>query len=145
MKRVLIIAVTVLSLLFGITGVAAAAPDSSAAHKAHTTWHLKEPAATLGPTGFSPAQIRSAYKLTNTGSTGTIAIIDAYDDPNVVSDWNTFSTQFGLSTGTLEVHKMSTSVPSDSGWALEISLMWSGRMPSLQMPISSWWRPSHLA
>ena len=79
------------------------------------------PAATV-PTGFTPTQIRNAYNLPETGGTGTIAIIDAFDCPTVQSDFITFSQQFGLPTGNLEVHKMRSSIPVDQSWALEISL-----------------------
>src|SRR5438132_1149218 len=53
------------------------------------------------PAGYSPAQIRHAYgfdQLTKDGTGITIGIIDAYDDPTIQSDLNTFSTQFGLPT-----------------------------------------------
>ncbi len=58
------------------------------------------------PLGLTPAQVRGAYGLTTVnfnGITGdgdgqTIAIIDAYDDPNAASDLNAFSTTFGLPT-----------------------------------------------
>ena len=51
-----------------------------------------------------PAQIQTAYGInaislggvTGTGSGQTIAIVDAYDDPSIVSDEATFNTQFGL-------------------------------------------------
>jgi len=77
--------------------------------------------ATPGPTGYSPADIAAAYKLSGSGS-GTIAIIDAYDDPYVTQDLTALCSQFGLPAPNLEVHKMSSSVSADQGWALEISL-----------------------
>ena len=40
------------------------------------------PAAT--PSGYGPSDLRSAYKLTASGS-GTVAIVDAYNDPNAAS------------------------------------------------------------
>ena len=57
----------------------------------------------------------------------TIAIVDAYDDPNIQSDLNTFDTQFGLPATTVtRVNETGgTSYPaSDStgGWELEESL-----------------------
>ena len=82
-------------------------------------------AATSGPTGLSPAQIRAAYNLPSTGGTGTIAIIDAYDDPTVQNDLSVFSGQFGLPTvnsTNFEKHMMASTIRTDSGWALEISL-----------------------
>jgi hypothetical protein len=67
------------------------------------------------PSGYSPNQVRGAYGLGSVNSadliTGgitfaggipgdgrgqTIAVIDAYDDPNALSDLNAFSAYFGL-------------------------------------------------
>jgi len=80
--------------------------------------------ATDAPTGLSPTQIRAAYNLPSTGGQGTIAIVDAYDDPTVQSDLNVFSSQFGLPpvNSTNFVKYRMGRVLSDSGWALEISL-----------------------
>jgi hypothetical protein len=40
-----------------------------------------------GPTGLGPAQIQSAYKLTWLASGGkTVALVDAFNDPNAASD-----------------------------------------------------------
>jgi fibronectin type 3 domain-containing protein len=56
----------------------------------------------------------------------TIAIVDAYDDPNIVSDLQTFDTQFGLPACTVDngcfVKSAPAGITTDSGWALEISL-----------------------
>ncbi len=56
--------------------------------------------------GFSPAQIRHAYgfdqvtfnsgTIQGDGSGQTIAIIDAYDDPNIASDLASFDSAFGI-------------------------------------------------
>jgi len=48
------------------------------------------------PPGYSPAQIRAAYNIQPNLGTGAIAIVDAYDLPNPLTDFNTFSAQFGL-------------------------------------------------
>ena len=52
------------------------------------------------PSGaYTPAQIQQAYqfnKVSDNGTGETIAIVDAYDDPDIQSDLNTFDTQFGL-------------------------------------------------
>jgi subtilase family serine protease len=98
---------------------------------ASTWFHLYSPAgkspqgatlSTLGPTGLTPTQIRKAYNLPESGGTGTIAIIDAYDSPTVQDDLVTFSNQFGLPTPNFEKHKMTGNIPVDAGWALEIAL-----------------------
>jgi hypothetical protein len=51
------------------------------------------------PTGLTPIQIRGAYGLnliSGDGNNQTIAIIDAYDDPNALSDLQHFDAQFSL-------------------------------------------------
>ncbi len=95
------------------------------------------PQVSSAPTGLSPTQIQSVYGWAATGGAGkTIAIVDAYDDPTVEADLNTFSQQYGLpktcaSTGnapgcftfTKADQNGGTRYPrTDAGWALEISL-----------------------
>lgn len=68
------------------------------------TDHLNIPAASSGVTGYTPAQIRTAYGINaiSFGSTAadgsgqTIAIIDAYDDPNIRSDLAAFDSAMGI-------------------------------------------------
>jgi subtilase family serine protease len=87
------------------------------------------------PIGFTPAQIRAAYgfdQVVYTGAGQTIAIIDAYNDPNIVADAATFSRQFGLPLfnvaggPTLRVESQAgstTALPrTDAGWSQEIAL-----------------------
>jgi subtilase family serine protease len=79
-------------------------PDSSHEHAgdrgvfAHTNHMLRiRPQAGGGPSGLSPAQIRTAYSLTVGGvANTTIYIVDAFHYPTALSDFNTFSAQFGL-------------------------------------------------
>jgi subtilase family serine protease len=59
-----------------------------------------------GIAGYSPAQLRTAYGVNSisfngvqgTGAGQTIAIVDAYNDPNIASDVDLFDQQFGTST-----------------------------------------------
>jgi subtilase family serine protease len=85
----------------------------------------------LVPTGITPTQIRKYYgfsSLSNTGSGQTIAIVDAYDDPNIASDLNHFNSTFGLAPCTTsngcftKIYASGTKPTTNSGWALEISL-----------------------
>ncbi len=51
------------------------------------------------PTGLSPNTIKSVYGYTTSPSAGggqTIAIVDAYGDPDAAGDLSAFSTQYGL-------------------------------------------------
>ncbi len=83
------------------------------------------------PTALSPAQFHSAYGLPTTAPTPqTIAIVDAYDHPNIESDLATFSSFYGLPPCTTangcfrKVNQAGgTSYPiANPGWALEIAL-----------------------
>jgi hypothetical protein len=87
--------------------------------------------------GYTPAEIHKAYgfdqisfgsnSVTADGQGQTIAIVDAYNDPNIISDLKTFDTTFGISpppSFQIVSQTGSTSkLPStDAGWAGEISL-----------------------
>lgn len=97
---------------------------------AHPPIHLKSPHASLTPLGMSPAQIKKAYGFPAAlqGLGQTIAIVDAMDNPNVESDLNTFSTQFGLPACTTangcfsKVYSGGTQPAGDTSWGLEMSL-----------------------
>jgi len=47
------------------------------------------------PSGYSPAQFRTAYGVTTSG-TGSLAVITAYDNPRLASDLATYDQTFGL-------------------------------------------------
>src|SRR5207249_3739892 len=59
------------------------------------------PLATSTPQGgYFPADLQSAYALStlaaNNGAGRTVAIVDAFDDPNAKADLDTYRAQFGL-------------------------------------------------
>jgi hypothetical protein len=106
--------------------------------------------------GISPSQMQTAYgvnlisfgSVAGTGAGQTIAIIDAFNDPNIISDANSFSTTFGLpqfngSGGpTLRVlnENGGTALPANDGadsWASRSPSTSSGRTPSRPRPTSS--------
>jgi hypothetical protein len=79
--------------------------------------------------GYTPAQIKVAYSITGLSETGagqTIAIVDAYNDPNITSDLGVFDSQFGLaappSFKVVSQTGSSTLPATNGGWAQEISL-----------------------
>jgi N-acetylneuraminic acid mutarotase len=84
------------------------------------------------PPGYSPANLQSAYNLpSSTVGTGqTVAIVDAYDDPNAATDMNTYRTQYGLpacteASGcfTKADQRGGTNYPiPNASWSQEISL-----------------------
>src|SRR5579883_1678337 len=63
--------------------------------------------AATGPTGMTPQQIRAAFgidqitfsggTITGNGAGQTIAIVEAYNDPNISSDLAAFDAEYGLS------------------------------------------------
>jgi subtilase family serine protease len=90
------------------------------------------PPAQATPSGLTPAEIQSLYHLPSStaGSGQTVAIVDAYDDPNAESDLNVYRRQFGLGACTTaggclkKVNETGGTAlpPADAGWAEEESL-----------------------
>lgn len=84
------------------------------------------------PSGFNPSDLQSAYNLpsSSAGSGQTVAIVDAYDDPNAESDLAVYRSQFGLAACTTangcfkKVNQSGGSTPpaADASWSEEISL-----------------------
>ncbi len=96
------------------------------------------PADVLGDNGgYSPAFLQSAYNApSTTGGTGkTVAIVDAFDDPNAASDLAAYRSHYGLPACTVangcfrKVNQNGQASPlpgtdpsGDGGWELETSL-----------------------
>lgn len=95
-------------------------------------------AAATVPSGFGPTDLQTAYALPSStaGAGQTVAIVDAYNDPNVLPDLCTYRAQYSLppvtgcsgSTTTSPTFRVvsqtgTTNLPkSNGGWAEEISL-----------------------
>ncbi|WP_327697596.1 putative Ig domain-containing protein [Streptomyces sp. NBC_00459] len=89
-------------------------------------------AVAAAPSGLSPANLHSAYNLPSTGGSGlTVAVVDAYNDPNAESDLATYRSTYGLSACTkangcfkqVSQTGSTTSLPTnDTGWAGEEAL-----------------------
>ena len=84
---------------------------------------------TPASTALTPSQIAAAYSMSlssTTGSGETIAIVDAYNDPNIAADLATFDAEYKLPAANLTVENESgqtTRLPqTDAGWSLEIAL-----------------------
>jgi len=94
------------------------------------------PAVATLPTGYGPTQFHGAYQLPSTSTNpGTIAVVDAYDAPNIVSDLVSYDKTFGLPSFPSCSRTITTSCfqkvnqnggtnypQRNSGWALETSL-----------------------
>jgi len=81
--------------------------------------------------GITPSQMRTAYGLagiTNQGAGQTIALIDAYDNPNAETDLGVFTTQFSLPACTTangcfkKIYASGTKPATNVGWSGESSL-----------------------
>ncbi|WP_055532201.1 S53 family peptidase [Streptomyces graminilatus] len=118
-----------------VTGGTTAFQEAQAARKGVAPATVKPNATSDTPTGYGPSDLQNAYGLTDAaasnGSGETIAIVDAFDDPNAESDLATYRAQYGLPACTTDngcFKKVgqtgsTTSLPApDSGWAGEISL-----------------------
>jgi hypothetical protein len=95
-----------------------------------------DPLAVTNPTprGYTPAQVKQLYSFSGVtfngsiqgdGTGQTIAIVDAYNDPNIASDLHVFDTTFGLPDPKLTVINQTggTRLPAtDAGWSQEIAL-----------------------
>jgi subtilase family serine protease len=86
--------------------------------------------ADAGPAGYHPAYLKSAYKVGPGGTGQTVAIVDAFDDPNAESDLAVYRAQFGLQPCTtangcfkkVDQNGGTTYPPPNVNWAAEISL-----------------------
>jgi subtilase family serine protease len=104
--------------------------DTARCHADVVTDGQGNPQASGLPSGYGPLQFRTAYGVANASSSQTIAIVDAYDDPQAENDLTTYSNTFGIPTCTTANGCFSkvdqnggTNYPrADQGWALEISL-----------------------
>jgi subtilase family serine protease len=85
------------------------------------------------PSGYRPADLQDAYDLPSAtaGDGQTVAVVDAYDDPEAEADLAVYRAAFGLPACTTAngcFHKVNQdgetkNYPSpDAGWAIEISL-----------------------
>jgi len=95
-----------------------------------------QPLGSLGPTGYGygPSDLQSAYNLPSStaGSSKTVAIVDAYNDPNITSDLATYRSAWGLpacGSGCFSVVNQNGAAsplppeePSGQDWDLEESL-----------------------
>ena len=81
------------------------------------------------PAGYSPADLQSAYGLTkysaSKGTGETVAVVDAYDDPDAASDLAVYRPAYGMRPCTVADHcftKKAFSLQRNAGWGEEESL-----------------------
>jgi subtilase family serine protease len=136
---VLALAATALATLPAVTGSASAAPADTtrgeqrvcahaptgvAACDAHVRTRGAKPDATTSfQSGYTPAQLRSAYGLTALSGTTTVAVVDAYAHPSAAADLDVYRQQFGLGTADLTQFNQDggpiDTVSGNTGWGQE--------------------------
>ncbi|MBI3380354.1 S53 family peptidase [Candidatus Gottesmanbacteria bacterium] len=116
-----------------------ASPGDTRCHARVITDQNGNPKVTTLPVGYGPKQFLGAYNLSGqAGGNPIVAIVDAYDHPNILNDLNKYSSTFGISSlpaclGPIATSSGAcfqkvdqsggTSFPTvNSGWALEIAL-----------------------
>lgn len=103
--------------------------------------------------GYGPASLQSAYKLPSStaGSSQTVAVVNAFNDPSAAADLATYRSSWGLpACGTgcftkVNQNGLASPLPraaGNSGWATEESLDIEMVSPSARTVTSSWSRPA---
>src|SRR5437588_6125730 len=135
---------------FGHRAVCAGAAARQARCLSHVALDAEgKPLATTSPASgsYGPTDLQAAYALVGaaSGSGATVAIVDAYDNPNAAADLTAYRSQYGLPTCTnsngcfrkLNQNGQSSPLPvGNSGWGQEIDLdieMVSAACPSCRI------------
>jgi subtilase family serine protease len=157
MKRTIALVAAAACLVLALGAASADSAGRFQPRRDHNRGHWFERACSVAPVGFAscsaqvvsdatgdplasgsppagalgPAQFHGAYALPTTApGTPTIAIVDAYNDPNIEADLGVFSSFYGLPSCTTangcfrKVNQTGgTTYPAtDAGWSLEIAL-----------------------
>jgi hypothetical protein len=114
--------------------------SATSASLSFTTTAVPDASPAASPSQLSPAMIQTAYDLANiyfnvngtstkaTGAGQTIAIVDAYADPNIAADLETFDANFGITNDdaagnfVLTIDTPQGTPQENAGWAAEESL-----------------------
>jgi subtilase family serine protease len=121
MKKLSVLAIGSLALLVAAMPLIAQAPASS--HVVHPPIVVFDQHNPNNPSGILPREYRAAYgfnQIPNQGQGQTIALVDAYDDPNIVSDLAHYASTFNLTPCNFTKVKLGTI--TGQGWDLEESL-----------------------
>jgi subtilase family serine protease len=109
--------------------VCGAVPSGSARCLALVRTDIKGVLRPATPAGYGPSDLQTAYNLTSysagNGGGQTVAIVDAYDDPNAEADLGVYRSQYGLSACTTAngcFSKVKQGSTANAGWAEEESL-----------------------
>jgi subtilase family serine protease len=103
-------------------------PEAASSATAHPNVTVQPDAVPGNPLPFTPSQIQQAYGTSavlrggTTGSGQTIAIVDAYRDPNISGDLWAFDSTFGLPAAHLSIATPNGVPAANSAWSVEIAL-----------------------
>jgi subtilase family serine protease len=120
----------------GTAGEETTGPSTTQSNKGETNAGKNKPTSSVtNPAGYHPADLQAAYNVAkeaaNNGGGATVAIVDAYNDPNAESDLGVYRSTFGLPACTtsngcfqkVNQDGVQGSYPrNNGGWAQEISL-----------------------
>ena len=122
MKKLSILSVGMLALLAAALPLMGQAPYAPKGF-AHTNIVIADVQHDNNPSGILPVEFRAAYgfnQIANQGAGVTIALVDAYEDPNIVSDTAFYANYFHKAPCNLTVVNQATI--EGQGWDLEESL-----------------------
>ncbi len=122
MKKLSILSVGMLALLIAALPLMGQAPYAPKGF-AHTNVVVRDAQHYNTPTGILPVEFRAAYgfnQIPNHGAGVTIALVDAFKDPNIVSDVAFYASYFHLTPCNLTVVVQGS--VEGQGWDLEESL-----------------------
>lgn len=123
MKKFSVLVIAMAALLVATLPLMAQAPVAASGH-AHTNVIVKDAVHPSSPTGILPVEFRAAYgfnQIPNQGQGMTIALVDAFKDPNITSDVAFYASYFHKSPCNFSVVILGN--PEEGqGWDLEESL-----------------------
>ncbi len=97
MRKLSVLVIAMVALVFAIAPLMAQAPDGKAIYFHPPIRISDQPQNPAVPSGILPAQFKAAYgfnRIPNQGQGQTIAVIDAYDDPTIEADLAVYQAQF---------------------------------------------------
>ncbi len=110
------------------TAHAASSPSAVQSGGAARARSRLKPAMSPAAAGWAPADLQARYKLPSStkGSGQIVAIVDAYDNPNVASDLATYRSNYDLGTANFTKYnqqgKTGNYPQGNTGWGIQIDL-----------------------
>jgi subtilase family serine protease len=122
MKKGLLLSISVIVLLATVSLMAQAQEGSHIMRPPIKV--ISAPLDATSPTGILPSQFKAAYgfnRIPNQGQGMTIALVDAFDDPNIESDLAFYASYFHITPCNFQKVMVGSPVGNED-WGLEMSL-----------------------